>query len=172
MKICHALFFVVFTFSALAEDTNAPSSRQAREFDWVRHWATGTPSTNLVRLIAGTDRIVVTNRMASGIAQYRGFNLTLSGGETRKIVRDVSSMVLFSSTRPPTGKTNAIFAFPLLWQVSCVPPLYRLLLANGDSSKTLCWFHAKNMKSIFRMFKRANRPTFYIENTNTGEQKV
>ena len=29
----------------------------------------------------------------------------------------------------------------------------------------------KNMKSIFRMFKRANRPTFYIENTNTGEQK-
>jgi hypothetical protein len=29
----------------------------------------------------------------------------------------------------------------------------------------------KTMKSIFRMFKRANRPTFYIENTITGEQK-
>jgi hypothetical protein len=29
----------------------------------------------------------------------------------------------------------------------------------------------KNMKSIFRMFKRANRPTFYVENTITGEQK-
>jgi len=113
MKICHVLFFAVFAFSALAEDTNAPSSRQAREFDWVRHWATGTPSTNLVRLIAGTDRIVVTNRMASGIAQYRGFNLTLSGGETRKIVRDVSSMVSFSSTRPPTGEANAIFAWEL-----------------------------------------------------------
>jgi hypothetical protein len=29
----------------------------------------------------------------------------------------------------------------------------------------------KNMKTIFRMFKRANRPTFYFENTITGEQK-
>jgi hypothetical protein len=27
------------------------------------------------------------------------------------------------------------------------------------------------MKNTFRMFKRANRPTFYIENTITGEQK-
>jgi hypothetical protein len=29
----------------------------------------------------------------------------------------------------------------------------------------------KNMKSTYRMFKRRNRPTFYIENTITGEQK-
>ena len=51
--------------------------------------------------------------MASGIAQYRDFNLTLSGGEARKIVRDVSSMVSFSSTRPPTGEPTAIFAWEL-----------------------------------------------------------
>jgi integrase len=33
------------------------------------------------------------------------------------------------------------------------------------------YFMQKNMKNTYRMFKRRNRPTFYLENTITGEQK-
>jgi hypothetical protein len=51
----------------------------------------GSIPTNLAHLIASADRIVITNRFAASIEKYRGFSLTISGDEARKIVRAISS---------------------------------------------------------------------------------
>ncbi len=116
----HIIAIVVLLFLACGCDKHSqigssyPTSEPTTSrFDWASHWATGTTSTNLVRLIAEADRIVVTNRLASGIDAYRGFSLTLSGHEASDIVKDVSSMVAFSSTKPPTARSNSIFDWEL-----------------------------------------------------------
>jgi hypothetical protein len=64
-------------------------------------------------LIAGADRIVITNMLALINEKYRGFSLTISGDEARKIVKDVSCMQSFSSTIPPTMPTGSIFNWEL-----------------------------------------------------------
>jgi hypothetical protein len=49
------------------------------------------PPVKLANLIAGADHIIITNRLAGTVTRYRGFSLTVSGIEARKIVQAVSS---------------------------------------------------------------------------------
>jgi hypothetical protein len=51
-----------------------------------------TTKTELEYLIAGANRIVITNLAASRIEGFRSFSLTISGDEAKRIVRDVSTM--------------------------------------------------------------------------------
>jgi len=58
----------------------------------------GYPPAKLASLIAGADRIVVTNRFADREPRYRGFSLTISGDEAGQVVRAVSSSEHFAPT--------------------------------------------------------------------------
>jgi len=64
--------------------------------------------TRLGLLISDADRIVVTKGSASQVASYRGFSLTISGNELRKIVKDVAFM------KPARGVvTDSFFGWEL-----------------------------------------------------------
>jgi hypothetical protein len=58
----------------------------------------GAPPATLTSLIADADHIVVTNRFAGREPRYRGFSLTISGDEARRIVRAIAA----SEHCPPT----------------------------------------------------------------------
>ena len=76
--------------------------------------SSGRSPTQPGRLIGGADRIIVTNTFPPLLEErYRGFSLTISGDEARKIIRGVSSMWPYSSTTPPTLPTNSIFEWEL-----------------------------------------------------------
>jgi hypothetical protein len=69
--------------------------------------AAGSAPTHLAILIASADHIIVTNRFAGGVAAYRGFSLTISGGEARKIIAHVSGV------GPSPVMTDSIFDWEL-----------------------------------------------------------
>lgn len=66
----------------------------------------GDHPTKLASLIAGADHIIITNRLANSEPRYRGFSLTISGDEARKIVQAVSSS-------QHCGPTDSIFDWDL-----------------------------------------------------------
>lgn len=68
---------------------------------------------SMAEILVGADRIVITNLDAPTIKQFQGFSLTLSSNETRQIVKDLSQMYGFSTTTPPTMRTNSSFDWEL-----------------------------------------------------------
>jgi hypothetical protein len=68
---------------------------------------------SLAAKLAEADRIVITNLDAPTIKQFQGFRLELSSNETCQTVKDVSGMYGFSTTTPPTMRTNSSFNWEL-----------------------------------------------------------
>jgi hypothetical protein len=66
----------------------------------------GSTPTKLAHLIASADHIIITNRFADLETRYRGFSLTISGDEARRIVRAISSS-------QHCGPTDSLFDWDL-----------------------------------------------------------